>query len=163
MTGRTDDVRTLVLVRHAAAAAAQGSDRDRPLTAAGAHDATELGRWLAARLPGVDAVVCSSALRARETWQHAAVTVPRTPEPRYLDAVYDAGCEDLLDIVATTAPTAAVLVVIGHNPAVEQAADRLTGESAGFRPGAAALILLDRGWDQRSGARVAEFRRTHGS
>jgi phosphohistidine phosphatase len=144
MVSMTDAARrTVVLVRHAKAESGEeGSDHDRRLTSRGEKAAADAGRWLAARVPAPDLVWCSSATRARQTWEAMAgaldageVTVDRD--------LYLASPRDVVDRVsAGTAPTT---VVVGHNPTVEQVLAGLVGELRGMRPGSVAVVDLESG------------------
>ena len=135
--------RTLVLVRHAKAESGEeGSDHDRRLTSRGQAAAVEAGRWLATAVPAPDAVWCSSAVRAVQTWEGMAPAL-RAPAPDIDRALYLAGPRDVLDRLA--AAPVATTVVVGHNPTVEHVLAQLTGELRGMRPGAIALVDLAAG------------------
>ena len=84
----TEEVgRKLVLLRHAKSEWPDLADHDRPLAKRGRRDAPVVGRWLGASGYAPDAVVCSTARRARETWElvstglTAAVAVLGLPGP----------------------------------------------------------------------------------
>ena len=63
--------RTLVLLRHARSAWPDVPDHDRPLAPRGRRDAPVVGRWLRTAGYLSDWVMCSTARRARQTWQLA--------------------------------------------------------------------------------------------
>lgn len=136
--------RRLVLVRHAKAGSGAGSDHDRRLTPRGTRDAADTGRWLAGRVSTVDHVWVSSAVRAVQTWQEVRRSLPEPGEVAVDRALYDAGARDVLEHLAA-AEQHDVLVVVGHNPTMEQVLDALTGDPHGLRPGAAAVVDLDDG------------------
>src|ERR1700761_5387448 len=70
------EARQLVLLRHAKSDYPEEvPDHDRPLAKRGRRDAPVVGRWLAESGHVPDAVVCSTALRARETWELAAAAL----------------------------------------------------------------------------------------
>lgn len=134
--------RLVVLVRHAKAESGEeGSDHDRRLTSRGEGDAAETGRWLADRLPSVDLVWVSSAVRAVQTWEAVRRSLPVAGEVVVDRELYHAGAREVLDHVAGTASP--VCLLVGHNPTFEQALMGLTGELHGLRPGAAAIVELD--------------------
>ena len=109
-------------MRHAAAAnPGATSDHDRPLTPAGWSDAEEAGGWIAAELPPVDAVLCSSALRARQTLEATGVRGAVDVS----DALYNGGIEDIMDAVAAAPAAARTVLVIGHAPGIPAAAHDL--------------------------------------
>src|SRR6202171_6232172 len=60
--------RTLLLLRPAKSAYTPGAaDHDRPLAPRGVREAELAGDWLRAHAPAVDAVLCSTEIRTRET------------------------------------------------------------------------------------------------
>lgn len=152
--------RRLVLVRHAKAASAAGSDRGRSLTARGRSEAVALGGWLAKQVDGIDEVWCSSALRARQTWAAAAGPLAAPPEPDLRDAVYDAGPDDLLEMVRLAAPATRTLVVVGHNPTMERLCAWLTDDDRGFPTCSAAVVAVPGPWSELApgGGRLTAFR-----
>ncbi|MDT5172030.1 MAG: phosphohistidine phosphatase, partial [Mycobacterium sp.] len=78
----SDHDRTLVLLRHAKSAYPdEVADHDRPLAPRGQREAGLAGDWLRTNLPAIDAVLCSTATRARETLAHTGIEAP----VRYVD------------------------------------------------------------------------------
>jgi len=135
------DERLGVLVRHAKAESGEDKpDHDRELTGRGHRAAAEAGRWLAEHVPAPDLVWCSSAARARQTWEGiaASVSAERVLVEREL---YLAGAGEVVERVRTS--DAGVMVVVGHNPTMEQVLATLTGELRGLRPGALAVLDPD--------------------
>ena len=62
--------RRLIVMRHAKAGDLPGGpDLERALTPRGMADATRAGQWLAGQGYLPDAVIVSSARRARQTWR----------------------------------------------------------------------------------------------
>lgn len=140
----------LYLLRHAEAshATAVRQDFDRPLSDRGRQDAADLG--LAMKKAGfVPAfVLCSSALRARQTWE-AMTPALASPsiEASYLPELYRGDAADYRILIATSSVEESLLV-IGHNPMVQELAFLLlrgggearTELSAGFPPGSLAVL-----------------------
>ena len=61
-------MRTLVLMRHAKSDYPAGvPDHERPLAPRGTREAGLAGDWLREHAPAIDAVLCSSAVRTRQT------------------------------------------------------------------------------------------------
>ena len=85
-------MRRLMILRHAKAerAAPGGRDHDRALNERGREDARKIGDYMARHGLLPDRVVVSPAIRTRETWEHAALSVPDTRavalEPRLYEA-----------------------------------------------------------------------------
>jgi phosphohistidine phosphatase len=117
-----DPGRTLVLFRHAKSAWPDVADHDRPLARRGIRAAPVMGRWLrdAGLLPG--RVLCSTARRARETWQLAQAGLGATPPVTFDGRIYEAGAADLLALIRGVPPATGTLLLIGHNPAIEDLA-----------------------------------------
>lgn len=120
----------LVLLRHAKSAYPDVADHDRPLAPRGRRDAPVAGRWLrdAGLVP--DQVVCSTARRARETWELARGGLGTAPPVRYEAQVYQAGADGLLHLVRGAPDAAGTLLIVGHNPAVQELALLLSGRDA---------------------------------
>jgi phosphohistidine phosphatase len=135
--------RTLVLVRHAKAESGEeGADHDRRLTSRGQTTAIEAGRWLATVVPAPEAVWCSSATRAVQTWEAMAPSLD-APDPTVDRGLYLAGPRDVVERLA--ASPGATTVVVGHNPTVEEVLAAVTGEQRRMRPGAVAVVDFDAG------------------
>ena len=127
MRAAPDDVKTLLVMRHATAAwAADGVDHHRPLAGRGHEEAVAMGRWMVehGRIP--DQVVCSDALRTRQTcvWVGEALG-EKAPTP-YLDRrLYEADAARALSVVNETEESARSLLVVGHMPWVQALGMRL--------------------------------------
>jgi len=139
--------RRLVLVRHAKAVSdSGGSDRERELSGQGRQDAASIGRWLAGRLSYVDAAWSSSAVRARQTFEAVAERLAIPLQVDLRDDVYDAGPDDLLELVREADDSVVVLVVVGHNPTIERLQAWLSQDDRGFPAGAAAILEFEGSW-----------------
>jgi len=147
--------RLLVLMRHAKSDWPDVPDHERPLAKRGRRDAPEVGRWLgeAGYLP--DAVVCSTAQRARETWALASpglsAAVPgASPEVHYEPRVYEATVLGLLMLVREFDPAWRTVLVVGHNPGLAELtvglADPPAGQPPAFPTAFVAVLGLPGGW-----------------
>ncbi|MFJ7590593.1 SixA phosphatase family protein [Streptomyces sp. NPDC097617] len=120
----------LVILRHAKSAWPQGvPDRERPLGPRGLRDAPAAGRLLAQAALLPDLVLCSPARRTRQTWELAAAELPGQPPVRFAPRLYGADAEDLLDAVRDTPAEVARLLLIGHNPGLQELILLLVGEA----------------------------------
>lgn len=148
--------RRLILTRHAKSDWDDPAlpDRARPLNKRGRRAARELGDWLASRGHEPEEVLCSSAVRTRETWDGVAgAALAVLPAIRYVDALYHAAPEVMLQVLrSATAPT---VMMIGHNPGIAAFAAQLPARAPmdpDFRryPTAATLVVDFQadGWDQ---------------
>jgi phosphohistidine phosphatase len=130
--------RQLIVLRHAKSAWPDGvPDHDRPLAGRGRRDAPAAGRWLAESGHVPDRVLCSTAQRARETWQLAEAELGTHPETTFEDKVYGATVTELLDLAHETPSGVRTLMFVGHDPAMRE----LTLELASsMRPGEASAL-----------------------
>ncbi|WP_371614338.1 histidine phosphatase family protein [Streptomyces sp. NBC_00454] len=119
----------LVLLRHAKSAWPDVADHERPLGPRGLRDAPAAGRWLrdAGCLPSL--VICSTARRARETWALAAGELGAEVPVRFDERVYAAEPEDLLEVVSEVPEEVGTLLLVGHNPGLEDLAVTLAREA----------------------------------
>lgn len=125
--GTEDPGRKLVLLRHAKSDWPDVADHDRPLAKRGKRDAPVVGRWLGASGYVPDAVVCSTARRARETWELVATGLAavapersRVPTVRYEPRVYEATVLGLLMLVREFDPAWRTAAIVGHNPGLAE-------------------------------------------
>ena len=144
--------RRLVLVRHAQAGDA-ATDRDRPVTELGQHQAAAAGEQLAGLGVAPDRVLVSPAVRARQTWQGMSAALASPPGPESEERIYDNTLEGLFEVIRESGEDVGTLVVVGHNPAVGQLASDLDdGEGdddarealgRGFPPASMAVFEVD--------------------
>lgn len=121
-----DERRTLILLRHAKSEYPDGvADHDRPLAPRGQREAGMAGDWLRSDSliePPVQAVLCSTATRTRETLSRTGLNA----EVRFVDRLYDATPGAIIDEINGVQDTfgfdVRTLLVIGHEPAMSQLA-----------------------------------------
>jgi phosphohistidine phosphatase len=120
-------MRTLLLLRHARAEAAQGDDHARGLTDTGRTDAAALGRRLrdAGLLP--ELVLCSDAVRAQQTWETARAELGGDVATSIEPGLYDIGAAGLVNRLAEVDDAVRTLLVVGHEPTMSTAAAALAG------------------------------------
>lgn len=105
--------RTLILMRHGKSAYPDGvPDHERPLAPRGQREAALAGDWLRANAPGIDAVLCSTATRTRETLSCTGIDAP----VRYLGRLYGATPGTVIDEIDRVDDDVSVLLVVGHEP-----------------------------------------------
>jgi phosphohistidine phosphatase len=130
-------MRRLMLLRHAKTEhdAPSGHDHDRRLDERGRLDAAAIGTWIGQHPPLPDAVLVSTAVRAKQTWEIASDAIKgavqeQAPQPHveWLDEIYGAETAQLLRIIRMAAATdPARLMLIGHNPGMHELALMLAG------------------------------------
>jgi len=147
--------RRLVLLRHAKSDWPDVADHDRPLAKRGRRDAPQVGRWLGESGFVPDAVVCSTALRARETWELASggllAAVPdASPVVRYEPRVYEATVLGLLMLIREFPPDWRTALMVGHNPGMANLAAGLPAPPPeppqAFPTAAVAVLALQGDW-----------------
>jgi len=135
--------RELVLLRHAKSAWPDVPDHERPLAHRGQRDAPVMGRWLRTAGHVPDHVLCSTARRARETWELAQAALGASPPVSFEDRVYGASAPDLLDLIHGAPRAATTLLIVGHDPGIQQLALLLAGTEAASS-GAGSSATVDR-------------------
>lgn len=129
----------LHLLRHAKASREAGvEDRERPLDGRGRDEARRVGASLPAALGALDLVLCSTALRTRETAALALAGFAPAPRILYDDALYLAGCAVLLRRLARLDESERAVMVIGHNPGLHELAVALASPDSAAGPALAA-------------------------
>jgi phosphohistidine phosphatase len=146
----------LVILRHAKSSWKDRDlvDHDRPLNARGRRAAKDVGHYLRRQGIAPALVLCSSAARTRETLE--LLELEGRPEVSVEDQLYGASAGEL--VVRLQRVTAAVpsVLLIGHNPGVQDLALTLAGDDerlASFPTAALAdLRVAIAGWqDLRPG------------
>ena len=139
-------MKTLHLLRHAKSdwSDVALADFDRPLNGRGKKArmivADHVAGWK------VDRVVCSPARRARATAK-PVVKVLRCPV-RYEHALYEAVPERLLGVIRALSDRDKTVMLVGHNPSLEELTEILCGQSPTYPTAALATVELSvERWD----------------
>ncbi|BDM70316.1 phosphohistidine phosphatase [Streptomyces nigrescens] len=124
----------LVVLRHAKSAwPPDVPDHERPLGKRGRRDAPAAGRRLLADGCVPDLVLCSTARRTRETWDLVAPELGARPEVVFEPRVYGASAAELLDVVREVPEQRRTVLLIGHQPGVQDVVLALAGQEEGER------------------------------
>lgn len=118
----------LLLLRHAKSAYPDGfpekiADHERPLAPRGIREAALAGDWLRANAPAIDAVLCSTATRTRQTLARTGIDAP----VRYSDRLYGATPGDVIQEINEVSDSVTTLLVVGHEPTMSGLALILAG------------------------------------
>lgn len=153
-TGRvTTTERTLILLRHAKSDwSGTSPDIDRPLAERGRAQAPLAGRWLADHVGRIDLAVVSLATRARETWELVSAQLAPVPPARFDDRVYAASAGRLLDVVLEVPDDVHTVLLVGHNPGMEQLASFLAGEGLIMRTAGMTVFGVQGRWSELDAA-----------
>ncbi|MEO3785359.1 histidine phosphatase family protein [Actinocorallia sp. B10E7] len=145
----------LLVLRHAKAEVGLGlADHERPLAERGRRDAAAMGDFLRAQGLEPDLVLCSTALRTRQTLEELGLTAPA----RFERSIYTGDGYDLLDLVHLTGAEveeARTILLVGHNPAVHELVIVAGGEQVEDFPTCALGVIELADWQARGGTLLA--------
>jgi phosphohistidine phosphatase len=145
----------LILFRHGKAEpeSESGEDFDRRLTPRGVRESAAMGETLADLGMNPDVVLASAAARTRDTWAAAAALFPKA-QVRFEDDLYHADSGAVRIVAEQAGRGAGTVMVVGHNPGLQELTVRLLTEGAApssliakaqrqFPTAAAAVFLID--------------------
>lgn len=157
--------RTLLLLRHAEAETTRPGfrDRDRRLTERGREQAKAVGDAIRAEGWMVDQVLCSSAVRTRETL--GGLALDGQPTIEVIDSLYNAGGDSIVELIETLPDRSRCALVVGHAPGIPGVLWELVDQTAAdpsassvvsirFPPATLAALTVD-DWSELRGARLA--------
>jgi phosphohistidine phosphatase len=135
----------IYLLRHAKAEIAESRqpDHDRALAPRGLVEARRIGRYFAEHDIDPDIILCSTSLRTRQTEIELRREIKLSAATLFLPELYLAPWEELLKTIrAYTDQETQSILLIGHNPGLEECAARLTDELVLLPPGAMSIVGL---------------------
>jgi len=137
-------LKTLLILRHAKSSwrDSELADHDRPLNKRGKQDAPRIGNLLRHEDLVPDLIVSSSAKRAHKTAELVIEASGYEGELRLDDELYAADPEGILDALQSLADDYERVMVIGHNPGLEELLELLTGEWQRLPTAALAQVKL---------------------
>ena len=137
-------MKSLILVRHAKSSWAEAgqADYDRPLNDRGKRDAPRLGEVLFRRGLRPDLMLSSSAKRAQKTAKKMLAASGLEMELRLIDALYLAPPKAYTHELEQLPDHVNQVLVVGHNPGLEELLESLTGRQQHMPTAALALIEL---------------------
>ena len=123
-------MKTLLLLRHAKSSWKESGlrDFDRPLNGRGRKAAETMGRFIRKKKVVPDLVLSSPAVRARETIEAIMKIAELPSELRYDDRIYDAGAMRLLEVISQIEDERNTVLMVGHNPGMEELLALLTDQ-----------------------------------
>jgi phosphohistidine phosphatase len=148
-------MKRLLLLRHAKSSweDPELADHERPLAPRGRRAAKLIAKHLGRVSTGPDLVLCSTARRARETLDGIAGALGEHIVVRLEDGLYGASERRLLERVQAVDDEVDSVLLIGHNPAIEDLAiqvaaggDKLAALESKFPTGALATLEFDGRW-----------------
>jgi phosphohistidine phosphatase len=137
-------MKTLILLRHAKAENGNAGlpDFERVLNDRGKKESQAVGTFLRKQNLALDLVLSSPAKRARETAELVLASADLSVELRYDQRIYEAGPMRLLEVVSQVEEERSLVLLVGHNPAMEELLQLLTDRAEHMVTGALAKIDL---------------------
>jgi phosphohistidine phosphatase len=137
-------MKTLLLLRHAKSSwdDPEQADHDRPLNRRGQRDAPRMGQLLADEHLLPDLILCSSARRAQETAAKVVESSGCEGQLQIRGDLYQASPATMIEALAAVPREAHRVMVIGHNPGLEETLALLTGRQERLPTAALAQIAL---------------------
>ena len=137
-------MKTLLIMRHAKSSWKDLSlaDHDRPLNNRGKRDAPHMGRWLEMQKLVPDYIITSTAKRARKTAHAAADAMGFSKEVEETRDFYHAWPEQYIERLQTVPNQYQTVMVVGHNPGMEELVAQLSGQYERIQTAVIAYISL---------------------
>jgi phosphohistidine phosphatase len=137
-------MKTLLLLRHAKSSWANDklSDYERPLNDRGLADAPKMGKLLRREGLTPDAIISSSAVRAATTAELVAMAADFEGTIRYTEALYHAEPEAYRAAARAVPDEVNTLMLVGHNPGMEELLEILSGHAEAMPTAAVAHFRL---------------------
>jgi len=137
-------MKTLLLLRHAKSSwdDPEIADHDRPLAKRGRRDAPRMGALLREEELTPDLILSSTARRARKTAEAVAEESGYAGEIELHDEFYPGAPQDYLSALQKVWDEYQRVMVVGHNPGLEELLETLTGETLHLPTAALAQVAL---------------------
>jgi phosphohistidine phosphatase len=137
-------MKTLLVLRHAKSSWNNPAldDHERPLNKRGRRDAPRMGELVREYGLIPDVVISSDAVRARLTAEAVAEAARYAGEILLDPHLYLASPADILSLLRTVREQAETVMIVGHNPGLEELVAQLTGERQDLPTAALAQIVL---------------------
>ena len=139
-------MKTVLLLRHGKSDwhAEYDRDHERPLAPRGRKAARAMGAWLSGKGPHPDIIVCSTAVRARQTCAELLRGASFAPPVVFDRGLYGAHVGTLRDLMRATDEGCSTLMLVGHEPTCSSAVEWFAGCAVNHFPTAAiARISFD--------------------
>jgi phosphohistidine phosphatase len=147
-------MKTLLLMRHAKASHDGAADIDRPLLDEGREAAQRVGKFLKDDNLTVDLALSSPAVRARETITAVLNTAGSSLDVRYDERLYEGGSLRLLEVLSELDEALNTVLLVGHNPVLEEVIQLMTNETVHLSAGTLAHIEVEaQNWNEIGEAR----------
>ena len=137
-------MKTLLVLRHAKSSWNDSAldDHERPLNERGRRDAPRIGELVQEYELLPDVVISSDAVRAQLTAEALAEAAGYAGEILFDERLYLASPAEIILVLRTMREDAETIMIVGHNPGLEELVERLTGERQDMPTAALAQIGL---------------------
>lgn len=138
-------MKTLLVLRHAKSSWDEPGlrDFDRPLNGRGLRAAPLVGRYMRRQKIAPELILCSPALRARETVALVREAARLDAPLRFDERIYEASAERLCEVISQIEERVNQAMLVGHNPGLEQLIFYFTNEEKRMATAALAQVTLD--------------------
>ncbi len=123
-------MKTIFILRHAKAVPGDAATRDfdRELSKRGTEDALRVGEIIKKRNVEPQLILSSPSMRTKQTIELAIQSSKLQVEPQFNEQIYDASLNVLLNVIASIDEGVNRMLLVGHNPGMEELLRFLTGE-----------------------------------
>ena len=123
-------MKTLLLLRHAKSSWKDTTleDHERPLNERGKKDAPVMGEYLKNKNLAPDLIISSTAKRAKDTSKLVAKYCRYNKDIQSSKSLYGTSIKDYLNTIGGIAKEYDRVLLIGHNPVLEEVLETVTGE-----------------------------------
>ena len=138
-----DKMKTLYLLRHAKSSWGDSelSDFDRPLNNRGLKEAREIAEYMAENEYIPELILCSTAKRTRKTLEEILKALKFEGEANYLESLYLASSNTIGEAIKSV--NVESLLVIGHNPGIENFLNEIINEDLIMKTSQLAVIDME--------------------
>jgi len=142
-------MKRLMLLRHAESPSSFDlQDHERVLSDKGKRDAQALGQYMARHDLARDLVLCSDAVRTKQTWDGVLQSIDAQPAVSYEAQLYRGSIADYLDILAGQDDAHNSVLIVGHNPVMHGLSAKLGRDDSpafsslmqGYAPGTLTVL-----------------------
>jgi phosphohistidine phosphatase len=137
-------MKTLYLLRHAKSSWKDETllDIERPLNGRGRRASHIIGNFLKREKIIPDLVLSSSAVRARQTTDIVITAAKLITDLRFDERIYEADPGRLLEVIKQIEKSKKTVLLVGHNPGLEELLKLLTGSDETMPTGALTKVVL---------------------
>jgi phosphohistidine phosphatase len=142
-------MKNILILRHAKSSWKEANlpDHERPLNKRGRRDAPQVGALIKQENLMPDLVLCSTARRARETIQAVVDECGYEGEIRYIPDLYHPEVQEIASILGSLDDTIQTVMLVGHNPELEELVNEITELDLHLPTAALALVKIGiRSW-----------------